>query len=123
MSMLDTVLVWVGKNEKRWLGDLKGWLGIASVSAQPERAGEVRAAMEWAKDYLRTIGMAVEVVETAKHPCLVATTPLGMCRKAAPHVLIYGHYDVQPAEPLELWTSPPFSPTVRAGKLFARGFG
>ncbi len=64
MSMLDTVLVWVEKNKGRWLGDLKGWLGIPSVSAQPELRGDVRAAAEWAKDYLRGIGMEVEMVET-----------------------------------------------------------
>ena len=59
--MLETVLVWIGKSEKRFLGDLKGWLGMPSVSAQPERAGDLRMAMEWAKDYLRTMGMEVEV--------------------------------------------------------------
>jgi acetylornithine deacetylase/succinyl-diaminopimelate desuccinylase-like protein len=127
VSMLDTVLVWVSKNEKRWLGDLKGWLAIPSVSAQPEHAGDVRAAAEWTKDYLRTMGMSVEVVETDRHPCVVATTPVGMFPEGSPHVLIYGHYDVQPAEPLDLWTTGAFTPTVRPGgvdnkgQLFARG--
>jgi acetylornithine deacetylase/succinyl-diaminopimelate desuccinylase-like protein len=125
--MLDTVLVWVDKNEKRWLGDLKGWLAIPSVSAQPEHAGDVKAAAEWTKDYLRTMGMSVELVPTEGHPCVIATTPAGTFPEGSPHVLVYGHYDVQPAEPLELWTSGAFSPTVRPGgvdnkgQLFARG--
>lgn len=119
--MMDTVLVWAEKNRKRWLGDLKNWLSIASVSAQPEHEGDMKAAAEWAKDYLRTIGMQVEVIATQRHPCLLATTPDSMCAGDAPHVLLYGHYDVQPAEPLELWKSPPFTPTVREEKLFARG--
>jgi acetylornithine deacetylase/succinyl-diaminopimelate desuccinylase-like protein len=125
--MLDTVLLWVSKNEKRWLGDLKGWLAIPSVSAQPEHAPDVRAAADWTNDYLRTMGMSVEVVRTEGHPCVVATTPVGMFPEGSPHVLIYGHYDVQPAEPFELWTTPAFTPAVRGGgldnkgQLFARG--
>ncbi len=119
--MLDTVLLWISRNEKRWLGDLKNWLSIPSVSAQPDHATDILAAADWAKDYLRTIGMDVEVIPTKRHPCIVATTPPKLCAPNAPHILIYGHYDVQPAEPLDLWESPPFEPTVRDGHLFARG--
>ena len=107
--MLDTVMVWIGKNEKRFLGDLKGLLAIPSVSAQPEHAGDVKRAAEWVHDYLRTMGMEVETVETKKHPCIVARTPEGeLSRGSGLHVLIYGHYDVQPPEPLELWKTGPF---------------
>ena len=121
MSLLDTVLIWIDKNRSRWLGDLKHWLSIPSISAQPDHAPDVRAAAEWAHDYLRTIGMNVQTVETPRHPCLLATTPENLAPKDAPHILIYGHYDVQPPEPLDLWTTPPFTPTVRDDKLFARG--
>ena len=121
MSLLDTVLVWIDKNRSRWLHDVKTFLSIPSISAQPEHAADVRAAAEWASDYMRTLGMNVETIQTAKHPCLLATTPDDMAPKDAPHILIYGHYDVQPPEPLELWTTPPFSPTVRNDQLFARG--
>ena len=125
MSLLDTVLLWIGKNEKRWVGDLKGFLGMPSVSAQPElHGGDTRAAAEWAKDYLRTIGMEVEMIETGGgkgNPCVLATTPDRLAPVGSPHVLIYGHYDVQPAEPLELWETPPFVATVRDGKIYARG--
>lgn len=121
MSLLDTVLLWADKNRSRWLHDLKSFLSIPSISAQPEQAQYVMAAAEWASDYLRTLGMTVEIVSTAGHPCVVATTPEGLYPPGAPHILIYGHYDVQPPEPLELWTSPPFTPTVRGEELFARG--
>ena len=121
MSLLDTVLIWVDKNRSRWLHDLKTFLGVPSISAQPEHAGDVRVAAEWASDYLRTLGMDVETVATSGHPCVVATTPAGLYPPGAPHILIYGHYDVQPPEPVELWTSPPFTPTVRGDELFARG--
>jgi acetylornithine deacetylase/succinyl-diaminopimelate desuccinylase-like protein len=121
VSLLETVLLWIDKNRSRWLADAKSWLSIPSISAQPDHAGDVAAAADWASDYLRTIGMQVEIVPTAKHPCLVATTPEGMAAKDAPHILIYGHYDVQPPEPLDLWTSPAFTPTVRGEQLFARG--
>ena len=119
--MLDSVLVWVGKNEKRWLSDLKQWLAIPSVSAQPDHAPDVRAAAEWAADQLQGLGMTAELAETAGHPVVVGRTPEAICEAGAPHVLLYGHYDVQPPEPLELWESPPFEPTIRAGKIFARG--
>ena len=121
MSLHETVQLWIEKNKNRWLHDLKSWLAIPSISAQPDHAGDVLAAAEWASDYLRTIGMNVETIPTAKHPCLLATTPEKLAPKGAPHILIYGHYDVQPPEPLELWTSPPFTPTVRGEELFARG--
>ena len=121
MSLLDTVLIWIDKNRSRWLHDLKTFLSIPSISAQPEHAQDVAAAAEWASDYLRTMGMSVETIPTAKHPCLLATTPEGLFPPDSPHILIYGHYDVQPPEPLELWTSPPFSATIRGEELFARG--
>lgn len=121
MSLLDTVLVWIEKNRGRWLGDLKQFLSIPSISAQPDHAKDVLAAAEWAHDYLRTIGMKVEMIPTAKHPCLLATTPDGMAPEGSPHILIYGHYDVQPPEPLELWETPAFTPTVRGEALYARG--
>ncbi|HVT80644.1 MAG TPA: dipeptidase [Phycisphaerae bacterium] len=121
MSLLDTVVVWIDKNQSRWLHDLKTWLSIPSISAQPDHAKDVLAAAAWAHDYFRGMGMNVETIPTAKHPCLLATTPDSMVPAGAPHILIYGHYDVQPPEPLELWTTPAFEPTVRNNQLFARG--
>src|ERR1035437_9331563 len=119
--MLDTVLVWIDKNRARWLGDLKNWLSIPSISAQPDHAKDVAAAAEWLRDYTRTLGMNVEIIPTAGHPLVLVTTPDDLCPPNAPHILIYGHYDVQPPEPLELWSTPPFTPTVRDNVLYARG--
>jgi acetylornithine deacetylase/succinyl-diaminopimelate desuccinylase-like protein len=119
--MLDTVLLWIDKNRARWLGDLKNWLNIPSISAQPDHAKDVAAAAQWVFDYARTIGMKAEILPTAGHPVVLLTTPDNLAPKDAPHILIYGHYDVQPPEPLELWKSPPFTPTVRDEILYARG--
>ncbi len=119
--MLDSVLLWIEKNRSLWMHDCRQWLAIPSISAQMEHAADMNAAAEWAAFYLRGAGLQVQLVKTARHPCLLATTPDGLCPADAPVILLYGHYDVQPAEPLEQWISPPFTPTVRDGKIFARG--
>jgi acetylornithine deacetylase/succinyl-diaminopimelate desuccinylase-like protein len=106
-------------NNTRIHEELFDFLRIPSVSARSEHTGDVRRAAEWVKTSLERAGLTAKIHPTAGHPVVV-----GEWRKAgpkAPTVLIYGHYDVQPAEPLELWHSPPFEPTMRDGKLFARG--
>jgi acetylornithine deacetylase/succinyl-diaminopimelate desuccinylase-like protein len=99
--------------------ELFDFLRIPSVSANSAHTPDVRRAAEWVAAQCTAIGMQhTEVIETAGHPIVLAEW-----RNAPgkPTVLIYGHYDVQPPEPLELWTSPAFEPTVRDGKLYARG--
>src|SRR5438105_3207226 len=105
-------------NQTRIEQELFDFLRIPSVSAKSEHNGDTKRAADWVKASLDKIGVAAKIYPTAGHPIVV-----GEWRNApgAPTVLIYGHYDVQPAEPLDLWTSPPFEPTVRDGKLFARG--
>jgi acetylornithine deacetylase/succinyl-diaminopimelate desuccinylase-like protein len=105
-------------NDARIRNELFDFLRIPSVSAKSDHNADTRRAAEWVKASLDKIGVPAKVYPTAGHPVVV-----GEWRKApgAPTVLIYGHYDVQPAEPLDLWTSPPFEPTVRDGKIFARG--
>ncbi len=105
-------------NDARIKGELDDFLRIPSVSARTEHAGDVAKAAQWVADALQRIGMPAEVIPPEGHPIV-----LGEWRNApgAPTVLIYGHYDVQPPEPHELWTSPAFEPTVRDGKLYARG--
>ena len=94
-------------------------LAIPSVSARSEHDADTRRAAEWLADALRAAGLEAAVHETPGHPVVIGEyrgAPEG-----APTVLVYGHYDVQPAEPLELWTSPPFEATVRDGRIYARG--
>jgi acetylornithine deacetylase/succinyl-diaminopimelate desuccinylase-like protein len=98
---------------------LYDFLRIPSVSARSEHRDDTMRAAQWIAEAMRRAGMVTEIFPTSGHPIV-----LGEWRKAgkdAPTVLVYGHYDVQPAEPLELWTSPPFEPAVRDGKIFARG--
>jgi acetylornithine deacetylase/succinyl-diaminopimelate desuccinylase-like protein len=98
--------------------DLKQFLAIPSVSADSRHKGDCRRAAEWARGQLHTCGFATDLVETPGHPIVHAewTGAPGQ-----PTALVYGHYDVQPPDPLDLWTSPPFEPTVRDGRLYARG--
>jgi acetylornithine deacetylase/succinyl-diaminopimelate desuccinylase-like protein len=106
------------KNDARIQQELFEFLRIPSVSARSEHNADVARAAKWLKECLEKSGMATRIYPTAGHPIVVAEW-----RKApgAPTALVYGHYDVQPAEPLDLWTSPPFEPTVREGKIYGRG--
>jgi acetylornithine deacetylase/succinyl-diaminopimelate desuccinylase-like protein len=110
---------WFSREDLRIRSELDDFLRIPSVSARSEHAGDMRRCADWLADRIRSAGMQAAVHQTPGHPIVV-----GEWRGAgpkAPTVLVYGHYDVQPVEPLNLWTSPPFEPTVRDGKLFARG--
>jgi acetylornithine deacetylase/succinyl-diaminopimelate desuccinylase-like protein len=101
------------------LAELCSFLRIPSVSAKSEHKQDVELAARWVADNLRAAGFkTVEIVPTPLHPLVYAES---LEAPGKPTVLFYGHYDVQPAEPLELWTSPAFEPTVRDGNLFARG--
>ena len=108
------------RNREQHLQELMEWLRIPSVSAKSEHKGDTAHAAEWLADRMREAGMqTVEVIPTEGHPVV-----LGEWRGApagAPTLLVYGHYDVQPAEPLDEWKSAPFEPEVRDGNLFARG--
>jgi acetylornithine deacetylase/succinyl-diaminopimelate desuccinylase-like protein len=107
--MTTTPLAFIAEQYPRFREELFEFLRIPSVSARQEHDGDMRIAAGWFADKVRAVGLTAEVMETGGHPAVVAEwrgAPAG-----APTVLIYGHYDVQPAEPLELWTSPPFEPT------------
>ncbi|MAT98074.1 MAG: peptidase M20 [Anaerolineaceae bacterium] len=107
------------KNQAAYLAELIDFLRIPSISTQPERKGETAVAAQWLADKLAQAGLEnVEIIPTQRHPLVYADW---LHAGDAPTVLIYGHYDVQPAEPLELWESPPFEPTVRDDFLYARG--
>ena len=96
-------------------------LRIPSVSANPELTADVVRAAEWVRDFIRAAGGQAELVETRTHPLVVGEIRASENADEAPTVIAYGHFDVQPEAPLELWESPPFEPTVRDGWIYARG--
>jgi acetylornithine deacetylase/succinyl-diaminopimelate desuccinylase-like protein len=117
--MKSRVDEFVTQNESRFLEELLDFLRIPSISTLPEHRQDVARAAQFAADGLKQAGLEnVEVIQTEKHP-LVYADWLGAPGK--PTVLCYGHYDVQPPDPLELWETPPFEPSIRDGNIYARG--
>ncbi|HMI98847.1 MAG TPA: M20/M25/M40 family metallo-hydrolase [Gaiellaceae bacterium] len=104
-----------------WMEELFELLRIPSVSADPVHAGDVERAAEWVRDFIRGAGGEAEVVPTENKPLVIGEIRASENPEGAPTVIAYGHFDVQPPEPLELWESEPFEPTVRDGWLYARG--
>lgn len=102
----------------RFEEELLQLLRIPSVSAESRYAPDVRRAAEFVRSQLHGLGFAAELVETSGHPIVYAESPPVA---GAPTVLVYGHYDVQPADPLDLWKTPPFEPSIRDGVVYARG--
>jgi acetylornithine deacetylase/succinyl-diaminopimelate desuccinylase-like protein len=110
---------YIHREMPRFREELFDFLRIPSVSARSEHAGDIQAAADWVASRMRDAGLEASVMETPGHPVV-----LGEWRGAppgAPTVLIYGHYDVQPPEPLDEWHSPAFEPTLRDGNIYARG--
>ena len=117
--MSSSAVAFAGQNQARFLDELKALLRIPSISTSPEHAGDCRRAAEVLAAELKRIGMEnVRLIETEGHPLVYADW---LHAGGKPTVLVYGHYDVQPADPLEEWLSPPFEPTERDGNLYARG--
>ncbi len=108
----------IDREKESYLEELKEFLRIPSISTKPEHADDVRQAGEWVRDKLTDAGLEAELIETDGYP-LVYGEWNGAPGK--PTVLFYGHYDVQPPEPLEEWRNPPFEPTVEGDQLVARG--
>ncbi|OON70531.1 dipeptidase [Hymenobacter sp. CRA2] len=107
------------ENQDRFLGELLEWLRIPSVSADPKFHGDVLRAAEYLKTRLEEVGLDnVELCPTAGNPIVYGEK---LIDPALPTVLVYGHYDVQPADPYELWTSGPFDPVIKDGNIYARG--
>jgi acetylornithine deacetylase/succinyl-diaminopimelate desuccinylase-like protein len=116
---VDNVIDFINVNRERYLDELKAFLAIPSISALPQHAGDVKRCADWCADEMRRIGLQnVKLVDTPGNPVVYGDW-LGA--PDAPTLLFYGHYDVQPVDPLELWESPPFEATVRDGEIYARG--
>lgn len=112
------VLARIDSEKERYLEELKDYIRIPSISTDPDFKADVLRAGEFLVDKLREAGLQAEKIDTAGHP-LVYAEWLGAPGK--PTILFYGHYDVQPVDPIELWRNPPFEPTVEGDKLVARG--
>ncbi len=116
---METILSFIDANHERYLQELKELLAIPSVSSQSSRKPEMLRAAEWLKNHMAGIGLQnIQILETEGHPVVYADW-LGAPGK--PVILLYGHYDVQPEDPLDRWQSPPFEATVRGENLYARG--
>jgi acetylornithine deacetylase/succinyl-diaminopimelate desuccinylase-like protein len=116
---MDKVIDFINVNRDRYLEELKAFLAIPSVSALPAHKDDVRRCAEWCGEEMRRIGLdKVRLMDTPGFP-VVSGEWLGA--PGAPTILFYGHYDVQPVDPLNLWESPPFEATIRDGELYARG--
>ncbi len=117
---IGTALAYLKQHRERFLDELKTFVHIPSVSTDSSARPEMQRAAEWVAQQLRSLGMQkVQIMPTGGHPVVYGELLGAGADK--PTLLIYGHYDVQPAEPLDLWHSPPFEPTVRGENLFGRG--
>jgi acetylornithine deacetylase/succinyl-diaminopimelate desuccinylase-like protein len=119
MENIDKVVDFINVQRDRYVDELKQFLAIPSISALPAHQADVRRCAEWTAGQMRQIGLQnVKLVETPGNPVVYGDW-LGA--PGAPTILFYGHYDVQPVDPVDLWESPPFEATVRDGEIYARG--
>lgn len=122
---MQVVLDYLKRNQARFVAELCDYLRFPSVSAQPQHKKDMMACAGWLANHARNIGLDARVCPTAGHPIVVAKTrPAALKRGQGgrqPHFMVYGHYDVQPPEPLDLWKSPPFSPRIVGRSIYARG--
>jgi acetylornithine deacetylase/succinyl-diaminopimelate desuccinylase-like protein len=113
------VIDFINTNRDRYVSELKNYLAIPSISALPEHRGDVQRCAEWTADEMRRVGLQnVRLFDTPGNPIVYADW---LHAPGAPTILFYGHYDVQPVDPVDLWESPPFEATVRDGEIYARG--
>ena len=117
---MEKVLTFLQVNESRFVDQLTEYLRFPSVSAQPDHSADMLRCAGWLVDRCKDIGLKTKLHKTSGHPIVIASTPRRKNSKK-PRYLVYGHYDVQPPEPFELWKTPPFEPTVKNGAIYARG--
>jgi acetylornithine deacetylase/succinyl-diaminopimelate desuccinylase-like protein len=116
---MNNVIDFINVNRDRYLDELKALLAIPSISALPEHAADVKRCADWCADEMRRVGLQnVHLIPTPGYPVVYGDW-LGAA--GAPTILFYGHYDVQPVDPLNLWETPPFEATIRDGEIYARG--
>jgi acetylornithine deacetylase/succinyl-diaminopimelate desuccinylase-like protein len=119
---MQGVIDYLKRNEARFVSELREYVRFPSVSAQPQHRSDLRGCAGWVVEQCRRIGLQARLCSTPGHPIVIARTPRAKAKgRRRPHFVVYGHYDVQPPEPLDLWKSPPFEPQVRNGALYGRG--
>ena len=119
---MQPVIDYLSQNKARFVSELCQYVRFPSVSAQPQHRKDMQACASWVVKHSRQIGLEAKLCSTPGHPIVIARTPRGGAKDGRrPRFVIYGHYDVQPPEPLELWKSPPFEPQARNGALYGRG--
>jgi acetylornithine deacetylase/succinyl-diaminopimelate desuccinylase-like protein len=119
---MQAVIDYLKKNQSRFVDELCEYVRFPSVSAQPKHKPDLQACAEWLVAHCKKIGLQADLRPTKGNPIVVAKTPRPKTSTSKrPHFLLYGHYDVQPPEPFELWKSPPFEPRIEGHSLFARG--
>ncbi len=121
---MQAVLDYLKQNQARFVAELSEFLKIPSVSAQEKHKRDMHACAEWLVAHCKQIGLDAKLCKTDGHPIVVAKILQNGSRGRSfhrPHFMVYGHYDVQPPEPLDLWTSPPFEPRIEGRSIFARG--
>lgn len=118
---MEDVLNYLQSNQQRFVDELCHYVRFRSVSAQPEHRDDMAACATWLVDHCRSLGLDAQLCPTDGNPVVLAKTPRPKSVTRRPHYLVYGHYDVQPPEPFELWKTPPFQPTLQGRSLFGRG--
>jgi acetylornithine deacetylase/succinyl-diaminopimelate desuccinylase-like protein len=118
---MQRVLDYLKQHQSRFVAELCDYLRLPSVSAQPQHKKDLHACAEWLVAHCQKIGLDAQLCPTRGYPVVIAKTPRTKSKNTRPHFMVYGHYDVQPPEPLELWHSPPFAPRIADNNLYARG--
>jgi len=121
---MQKVLDYLDQNQPRFLQEFCEYLRFPSVSAQPQHKTDLLDCAHWLVKHATAIGLEAKLCATQGHPIVVAKTkpaPAEKSKSKRPHFMVYGHYDVQPPEPLDLWQTPPFEPRIDGRNIFARG--
>ena len=116
---MEKIQGYLKENHSRFIDELVDYVSIPSVSAQPRHKPDMERAAKWLAAQCKKAGLTPEIIPTKGHSIVLARTPKRPGKR--PHFLVYGHYDVQPPEPFELWKSPPFEPRVQGKAMFGRG--
>ena len=117
---MNSIRDYLAANEARFVDELCAYVRFPSVSAQPNHRADLQACADWLRQHCQAIGLEASLCPTSGHPIVLARTPRSRGRNK-PHYVVYGHYDVQPPEPFELWKSAPFEPRIEGRSLYGRG--